>query len=224
MSYQSALNAINTNIVENHSEYITGVILNSVLLEMLEYVRDVVGDEAALTSFNNLIQAVEELKSDIENVNESDLNDVVLRGNITTEKISGSSFFSNKDENDFAQMQDIANATGGVFYFGEFNSVADIEILQGNEGDLAVLNYASEKYLFQLYFDGWRAVNGLFINGLKIKKQPNNLNGKIIQHMDKCEGWISPNLFVKGLWKGADNPTLSQLQDKNNWSEFIEIE
>ncbi len=224
MSYQSALNAINANIKFNGNEEITGVILNGVLVEMLDYARNVIGDENDLTSYANLIQAVENLSNEIGNIGAQDLDSVALEGNITSVKLVGSSLFENKAINDFAQIGDIQNAITGVNYFGSFDSVDDIELIDGNIGDFATLNYGVEQYLYQLTDAGWRAVNGLFVQGLKVKKRPNNLGIKIIQNLDYCEGWVTSNLFVKGLWKGGDDPTLLQLQDKNNWSEFIEIE
>jgi len=224
MSYQSALDAINVNIKFNGNEEITGVILNGVLVEMLDYARNVIGDEDDLVSYANLIQAVENLSNEIGSIGAQDLDSVAIEGNVTSVKLVGSSFFEDKDVNDFAQIGDIQNAISGVSYFGSFDSVDDIELINGNVGDFATLNFGVEQYLYQLTDAGWRAVNGLFVQGLKVKKRPNNLDIKIIQNLDFCEGWISPNLFIKGLWKGGDDPTLLQLQDKNNWSEFIEIE
>lgn len=224
MSYQSALNAINANIKFNGNEEITGVILNGVLVEMLDYARGIIGDEDDLINYANLIQAVENLSNEIGSIGVQDLDSVALEGNITSVKLVGSSLFEEKDVNDFAQIGDIQNAILSVNYFGSFDSVDDIELIDGNIGDFATLNFGVEQYLYQLTAAGWRAVNGLFLQGLKVKKQPNNLDFTIIQNYDFCEGWISPNLFVSGFWKGTDNHTLSDLQEKNNWSEFIEIE
>lgn len=224
MSYQSALNAINANIKFNGNEEITGVILNGVLVEMLDYARNVIGDEDDLVSYANLIQAVENLNNEIGNIGAQDLDSVALEDNVTSVKLVGSSLFEDKDVNDFAQIGDIQNAITGVNYFGSFDSVDDIELIDGNVGDFATLNFGVEQYLYQLTDAGWRSVNGLFVQGLKVKKRPNNLDIKIIQNLDFCEGWISPNLFVSGFWKGADNPTLSELQNPDNWSNFIELE
>src|SRR5690625_3235953 len=149
---------------------------------------------------------------------------VAQSGNTTSVKLIGTDYFANKSDNDFAQMADIQNAISGVNYFGSFDSVDDIELINGNIGDFATLNFGVEQYLYQLTDAGWRAVNGLFVQGLKVKKRPSNLDYSIIQTYDFCEGWVNANLFVNGLWKGGDDPTLLQLQDKNNWSEFIEIE
>jgi|SRR5690625_2398587 len=223
MSYQSALDAINANIKFNGNEEITGVILNGVLVEMLDYARNVIGDEDDLTSYANLIQAVENLSNEIGNIGAQDLDSVALEGNVTSVKLVGSSLFEEKDVNDFAQIGDIQNAITGVNYFGSFDSVEDIEVLDGNEGDFATLNFGVEQYLYQLTDAGWRAVNGLFVQGLKVRKRPNNLDFTIIQNLDYCEGWISPNLFVSGIWKGTDNPSQIDLENEDNWSKYEKL-
>lgn len=226
MSYQSALDAINANIKFNGNEEITGVILNGVLVEMLGYARNVIGDEDDLINYANLIQAVENLSNEIGSIGAQDLDSVALEGNITSVKLVGSSLFENKATNDFAQIGDIQNAITGVNYFGSFDSVDDIELIDGNVGDFATLNFGVEQYLYQLTNVGWRAVNGLFISGLKVKKRPNNFDITRLEQYDYCEGWLSPTLFVNGLWKldTATAPTQVQMLNINNWSNFIEIE
>lgn len=223
MSYQSALNAINANIKFNGNEEITGVILNGVLVEMLDYARNVIGDEDDLTSYANLVQAVENLSNEINNIGVQDLDSVALEGNVTSVKLVGSSLFEDKDVNDFAQIGDIQNAITGVNYFGSFDSPEDIEILDGNEGDFATLNFGVEQYLYQLTDAGWRSVNGLFVSGLKVKKRPNNLDFKIIQTYDFAEGWVSETLFVNGIWKGSDNPSQIDLENEDNWSKYEKL-
>jgi len=87
--------------------------------------------------------------------------------------------------------------------------------------DLIDVNIINPKKGDVLYFDGsdWVNSQGYF----RIVKKEGNTED-YIQNLDFCEGWISPNLFVNGLWKGGDDPTLLQLQNTSNWSNFLEIE
>lgn len=87
--------------------------------------------------------------------------------------------------------------------------------------DLIDVNIINPKKGDVLYFDGsdWVNSQGYF----RIVKKEGNTED-YIQTYDFCEGWISPNLFVKGLWKGDDDPSQIDLQNKDNWSNFLEIE
>lgn len=112
-----------------------------------------------------------------------------------------------------------------------FNNIVDSGLAPTLQNVLAQENIAYIPILGSEYFSN-KGKNDfaqmkdleLYISDLRVVKRPSNQVETAIQTYDFCEGWVSENLFVNGLWKGRDNPSLTQLQDTSNWSNFSEIE
>lgn len=128
---------------------------------------------------------------------------------------------------------DAPTEVGGIEFLGLFSSYSDAisSITEYKTGDVFVVKTNTIPSVTQLYIQTGSEFmliaqfqDDIVIEGLNVKKNPNNFDRTRLEQYDFCEGWLSPNLFVKGLWKGNDDPTLLQMQDKDKWSNFIEIE
>lgn len=132
------------------------------------------------------------------------------------------------------ELLDADTSTDGMVFLGNFTDYNDAisTITEFKNGDIFVVETNDIPLVRRVYMyfeSGWKMISeislGSFYRGqLFVKKRQGVNSAEFIEHLDYAEGWISPNLLVKGLWKGSDNPRLSELQNKNNWSEFTEIE
>lgn len=60
------------------------------------------------------------------------------------------------------------------------------------------------------------------IEGLRVVKNTDNTN-EFLETNDFAEGWVTPTLFVEGIWKGAGDPSQTELGDEDNWSNSLKI-
>lgn len=60
------------------------------------------------------------------------------------------------------------------------------------------------------------------IGGLRVVKNTDNTND-FLETNDFAEGWVTPTLFIEGVWKGPDDPRQVELADEDNWSNSLKI-
>src|SRR5690625_7830971 len=88
MSYIDTKNAINDNIYANGNQEIKGNILNGVLLAMLNYCRDIIGDEDDLDNYPDIITAINTISQAISVLEAPNLQQVSDKGNVTSNRRS----------------------------------------------------------------------------------------------------------------------------------------
>lgn len=68
------------------------------------------------------------------------------------------------------------------------------------------------------------AVNKKYVDDLItdfiIIKNPDNTNDWL-ELNDFARGWVTPNVYVEGTWKGTDNPSQANIKIPANWSKTI---
>lgn len=224
MTYTQALAYIQQWITDNNNKEITASVMRDVLDKILLYVRDSIGDVDDLQQGADVVDAINILFGEIANLNidfpikvhegASDPNitppssfatpDFYIRNDVQTYIYTGTSWVLIQDSTVFTPSLELVVQEGnttsrklvGTDYFP-------------NKGDN---DFAQIKDL-----------GSVQVAGLNVKKNPNNLDYSIIQNQDFCEGWITPNLFVSGFWKGTDNPSIGTMQIKTNWSNYTEF-
>lgn len=134
-------------------------------------------------------------------------------------------------------IQEILNAetsTEGMEFLGNFTDYNDAisTITEFKNGDVFVVETNDIPLVRRVYMyfeSGWKMISeislGSFYRGqLFVKKRQGVNSAEFIEYQDYAEGWVSDNLFVQGIWLGVNNPSQTQLQNTNNWSNFLEIE
>lgn len=225
MTYTQVIAYIQQWITDNNNKEITASVMRDVLDKILLYVRDTVGDVADLDQGADIVDAINILFGEIASLNidfpikvhegASDPNitppssfatpDFYIRNGVQTYIYTGASWVLIKDNTVFTPSLELVIQEGNT----TSRKLVGTEYFENKDDN----DFAQIKDL-----------ESVQVAGLSVKKNPNNFDRTRLEQYDYCEGWISPNLFVKGLWKGSDNHTLSDLQNKNNWSEFTEIE
>lgn len=123
------------------------------------------------------------------------------------------------------ELLDAPTISGGAEFKGEFADygTAMEQIGDFETGDFFIVksNFIPKSTELYIYSDEWVLVSKV-LEGLEIIKNPNNY-GILLETNDYGKGWINNNIFVDGIWLGTDNPTQTQINNKENWSNFIEF-
>src|SRR5699024_10160122 len=136
MSYIDAKKAINDNIYANGNQEVTGNILNGVLLAMLNYCRDIIGDEDDLDNYPDIITAINTISQAISVLEAPNLQQVSDKGNITSNRLFATQVFQNKTPEEFAQYADIASNVVFVDSFDDLPSTGESGKIYITEGKI----------------------------------------------------------------------------------------
>lgn len=133
-------------------------------------------------------------------------------------------------------IQEILNAetsTEGMEFLGRFPNYnnAISTITEFKNGDIFVIETNDIPLVRRVYMyfeSGWKMISeislGSFYRGqLFVKKRQGVNTADFIEYQDYAEGWVSDDLFVQGIWKGQDNPSIGTMQIKTNWSNYTEF-
>src|SRR5690625_7311701 len=122
MSYEDAINAINNNIYANGNQEIKGNILNGVLLAMLNYCRDIIGEEDDLDNYPDIITAINTISQAITGLEAPNLQQVTDKENITSNRLKATQEFKNKTQEEYAQYADVASNDVLIDTFNDLQS------------------------------------------------------------------------------------------------------
>src|SRR5690625_1517984 len=136
MSYIDTKNAINDNIYANGNQEIKGNILNGVLLAMLNYCRDIIGDEDDLDNYPDIITAINTISQAISVLEAPNLQQVSDKGNVTSNRLFATQVFQNKTPEEFAQYADIASNVVFVDSFDDLPSTGESGKIYITEGKI----------------------------------------------------------------------------------------
>jgi len=136
MSYEDTKNAINDNIYANGNQEIKGNILNGVLLAMLNYCRDIIGDEDDLDNYPDIITAINTISQAISVLEAPNLQQVSDKGNVTSNRLFATQVFQNKTPEEFAQYADIASNVVFVDSFDDLPSTGESGKIYITEGKI----------------------------------------------------------------------------------------
>lgn len=227
MTYTQVIVYIQQWITDNNNKEITASVMRDVLDKILLYVRDSIGDVDDLQQGADIVDAINILFGEIANLNidfpikvhegASDPNitpptsfnapDFYIRNGVQTYIYTGTSWILIQDSSVFIPTLELVIQEGNT----TSRKLVGTDYFENKDDN----DFAQIKDL-----------EGVQVAGLSVKKNPNNFDRTRLEQYDYCEGWISPTLFISGLWKldTATAPTQVQLLDTNNWSNFIEIE
>ena len=100
---------------------------------------------------------------------------------------------------------------------GQYHYIAEMRNKSGSWVELSEgrLNYTTN--------DGFiNPTPPIIIGGLRVVKNTDNTHD-FLETNDFAEGWVTPTLFIEGVWKGPDDPSQSELEDEDNWSNSLKI-
>src|SRR5690625_28573 len=136
MSYEDTKNAINDNIYANGNQEIKGNILNGVLLAMLNYCRDIIGDEYDLDNYPDIITAINTISQAISVIEAPNLQQVSDKGNVTSNRLFATQVFQNKTPEEFAQYADVASNVVFADSFDDLPSMGESGKIYITEGKI----------------------------------------------------------------------------------------
>src|SRR5690625_4495253 len=136
MSYIDTKNAINDNIYANGNQEIKGNILNGVLLAMLNYCRDIIGDEDDLDNYPDIITAINTISQAISVLEAPNLQQVIDKVNVTSNRLFATQVFQNKTPEEFAQYADIASNVVFADSFDDLPSMGESGKIYITEGKI----------------------------------------------------------------------------------------
>lgn len=123
--------------------------------------------------------------------------------------------------------------SSGISFLGRFDSYQEAisTITEFKNGDIFVVetdDIPLVRRVYMYFTNGWKMISeislGSFYRGqLFVKKRQGVNTADFIEYQDYAEGWVSDDLFVQGIWKGADNPSIGTMQIKTNWSNYTEF-
>src|SRR5690625_2591723 len=150
MSYEDAINAINNNIYANGNQEIKGNILNGVLLAMLNYCRDIIGEEDDLDNYPDIITAINTISQAISGLEAPNLQQVTDKGNITSNRLKATQVFQNKTPEEFAQYADVASNVVFADSFDDLPSTGESGKIYITEGKIYFWNGSDYEDLLNL--------------------------------------------------------------------------
>lgn len=245
MSYIQVKAVIDSNVFPNGQELVDANMVNAAITALLNQTSSDVGDTDTLQIGSNLVEAINELLNNpagefplnvffgANNPNNNPptnfgAGDFYIRDyNIVYQYSRGSWVEIGAGSTQNLQQTLIAGNTTDVPVISKNpNNSSDVlevgDVATGFFGSLYV-NNAEFKGGNEQTMQAWKGEVRDVLSGLIVeKRESNNLN--YIQQYDYARGWISPNLFINGFYKKiGGTPSLSDLQNKDNWSGFTEL-
>src|SRR5690625_928563 len=203
MSYEDAINAINNNIYANGNQEIKGNILNGVLLAMLNYCRDIIGEEDDLDNYPDIITAINTISQAISGLEAPNLQQVTDKGNITSNRLKATQVFQNKTPEEFAQYADVASNVVFADSFDDLPSTGESGKIYITEGKIYfwngidyedLLNHSNytQKDKEETIEKKWE-----FEKNIKIPKGTNPDEAVNLEQLEEVEGKIKDIKIIK---------------------------
>lgn len=230
MTYAQAIVYIQQWIIDNNNKEITAAIMRDVLENMLLYARDSIGEVQLLEEGDNVVEAVNILFGMFDSLEVNlpiDVHTGVDDPNVTPpDNFNAPDFYIRNGNQTY-----IYTGTSWVLIQDSSTSTTpslELVVQQGNTTSLPIVgtDYFLDKSNndFAQVQDLLNALGGGGVGGgLRIVKEPTNTED-YLQEGDYAEGWVTTTMFVDGIYKGVDNPTQADLENKDNWSHKIIIE
>lgn len=246
MSYIQVKAVIDSNVFPNGQELVDANMVNTAITALLNQTSNDVGDTDTLQIGSNLVSAINEL------FNRGSGDDFPLNVFFGTNNPNnnppldfGVGDFYIRDYNivyQYSRGAWVEIGAGSIQNLQQTltaGNTTDIPVISknpNNSGDVLEVGDVATGFFGSLYvmdaeflggneqtMQAWSGRVKDPLSGLIIEKRPTNVLNHIQQY-DHAKGWISENLYIDGFYKKlGGTPTLADLQNKDNWSGFVEL-